>query len=144
MADLHLELAAYLDAAARGFVLGEHDCCTFMAGWLMRLGLPDVMADRRGAYADDRAFRRLLMAEGGLVAACHRRFTGAGLEVRPAARAGDVAVVMLPWARRAGERRWRPSGAIALSARHFVTLGRSHLFFAGTMPVAKIWAVPHG
>lgn len=146
MAGLHVTAAllrSYLDQiAARGFRLGEVDCCTLMADWLMQLGLPDAMADRRGTYATEREFRRMLMAEGGMIAACHRRFTDAGLKIAAVARAGDVAVVMLPFARgRGGALRYRATGAVALSASHFVVIGRRQLCAFGTMAVAKIWTV---
>lgn len=125
---------------ANDFVLGESDCCTFMADWLIRLGLPDVMADRRGSYATPREYRRMLMAEGGLVAACQRRFTAAGLRIGTVARAGDVAVMMVPYSRRAGALHYRATGAIALSASHFVTIVRHRRFcICSTMPVAKMW-----
>lgn len=132
------ELHDYLTVAgARGFRLGELDCCTFMADWLMRRGFPDVMADRRGAYASPREYQRLLMAEGGLVASCHRRFTRAGLRGALAARAGDVAVLMLPLAHRAGH---RATGAIAVSASHFALVaGGARMVMTSSPPVAKIW-----
>lgn len=132
------ELGDYLGrAGALGFRLGELDCCTFMADWLMRRGFPDVMADRRGAYASAREFRRLLMAEGGLVASCHRRFTSAGLGVTAAARAGDVAVLMLPRAHRAG---YRATGAIAVSPSHFaIVAGGARMVLMRSAAVVKIW-----
>jgi hypothetical protein len=145
MADLHViaaELSEYLaEVGEQGFALGERDCCTLMADWLLRLGFPDVMADRRGCYSDVRAFRRLLMAEGGLVAACHRRFSGAGLSVTTSPRAGDVAVILEPYARRGGALHYRAMGSIALNARHFAVIRGLALQVYSRLPIAKVWTV---
>lgn len=137
------KLSDYLQRVGTGYRIGARDCCTFMADWLLELGLPDVMADRRGSYASARDFRRMLMSEGGLVAACHRRFSAAGLVVTSRPRAGDVAAIMLPYARRGGATCWRATGAIALSEAHFAALTLRGILIAGTMPAAKIWRAPH-
>lgn len=144
MADLFVsgdDLGSYLCAAARrGFALGDGvDCCTLMADWLMLHGREDVMADRRGTYRTGADFRRMLMREGGLIAACHRRFTRAGLAVTTTPRAGDVATVMLPFARREGRLMYVATGAIALSERSFAFIHRHMIVATSTVPVAKVW-----
>lgn len=136
-------LLGYLaEVGARGFALEAHrDCCTFMADWLLRLGLPDVMADRRGTYSTVRQFQRMLESEGGLLAACERRFTGAGLMRALVPGPGDVAVVRAPYALRSGRILVRSTGAIALTERHMAMLGRRHLISASGLPVEGVWSL---
>lgn len=104
-------LAAYLDAVTRK----HHDCCTFMADWLIENGLPDPMADRRGTYSTPREYMRLIKREGGLLASCNKRLQRIGLHETSAPRAGDVAIVLGPVAVRRGRAEFGPTCAICVS-----------------------------
>lgn len=98
MADLRLmkgELAEYLaEVARRRFAYGANDCATLMADWLVRLGLPDPMADLRGSYETHAGWRRVSRREGGMLASCRRRFVL--IEETRAPVAGDVALIASP------------------------------------------------
>lgn len=134
------ELGEYLVAAgSAAFRLGESDCATFMADWLMRCGLPDVMADLRGSYSSVAEFSRFVVRGGGMLAICRQRFVAAGLQETITPRAGDVAVLEL---RRFGTReRWGMVGAIALSERTFAIRGSGRIVMTSRARVAKIWTV---
>lgn len=76
-------------AEQRPFRYGRHDCCTVAAGWIVRMGGRDVLANRR--YGSMREGLSIAHAEGHdnhlpwLAEACDR--------IAPlAARAGDLAV----------------------------------------------------
>jgi hypothetical protein len=106
----------FTDVLRRRFAYGDLDCCTFMADWLMRCGLKDPMADRRGTYTSAKQYRAAIRREGGLVASCQRRFFSIGLRETETASSGDVALVMAPiGVRRSGRIAWAPTGAIAVS-----------------------------
>lgn len=105
------------EVSERRFGYGELDCCTFMADWLIRRGLPDAMADRRGTYATRTEYRRLIRGEGGLLASCRRRFAAIGLVQRAAAAPGDVCLVAAPVRANARRVLWAATGAIAVSDR---------------------------
>jgi hypothetical protein len=113
-----MTLSEYLgEISDRRFAYGALDCCTFMADWLMRCGLPDAMADRRGCYTTRACYRRLIRSEGGLVASCRARFAKICLAERPAAFPGDVCLVAAPILRNARRTLWAATGAIAVSDR---------------------------
>lgn len=133
------ELAEYLaEIAACGFALGELDCCTFMAGWLMRIGLPDAMADRRGSYATRAQYRAALRGEGGLAASCARRFAAIGLAAAERASPGDVALVQAPFAVRRGRALWRPTGAICVAVDRLAVVASAGLVIS-RFPVVASW-----
>ncbi|MBN8987412.1 MAG: hypothetical protein J0H42_04150 [Rhizobiales bacterium] len=67
-----------------------------MADWLIANGLPDPMADRRGAYSTRREYRSLIRSEGGIITSCARRFKAVGLFETNAPQSGDVALVLAP------------------------------------------------
>lgn len=108
------ELAQYLASVARrSWGYGHLDCCTFMADWLMRRGLPDPMPDRRGTYATKQEYRAAIRSEGGIIASCRARFSKVGLVETDSPDAGDVALVLAPFAtRRSGQIVMAPVGAI--------------------------------
>src|SRR3954469_19750766 len=112
-----MELSDYLGAAIRRrFAYGDFDCCTFMADWLMRCGLPDAMADRRGSYATRAEYQALIAGEGGIVRSCRRRFAALGLKRVRQALPGDVCLVRAPiLAGDDGAVVYGPTGAIAVS-----------------------------
>lgn len=140
------DLADYLDdVASRRWEPGALDCCTFMADWLVRLGLPDPMADRRGTYATEREYRKALRGEGGLVKSCASRFATIGLRKAREAKPGDVALVWTPFAKRHGRLLYRPGGAIAATARHLAFLTREGVSIVdrGLLKASLCWSVPH-
>lgn len=90
-------LADYLsEVTQRRWQPGTLDCCTFMADWLIRLGYPDPMADRRGSYASKREYQRMLACESGIVPSCTKRFALIGLRETCEPNVGDIALVMAP------------------------------------------------
>lgn len=56
-----------LGAGRKPWEWGEHDCCTFAAGWAMLCGHADPMAGWRGAYSSEEEARRIMEDAGGLV-----------------------------------------------------------------------------
>jgi hypothetical protein len=113
-----------------------------MADWLMSLGYPDPMADRRGTYSDKLTFRRMLKSEGGIVVSCSKRFAAIGLSVR-IPKSGDVALVLTPFAIRHGRVLSRPAGAIAVSEKAAAVVTPDAGLVISRFPIVKAWAV-HG
>jgi hypothetical protein len=133
-------LAEYLaEVTGRRWQFGSLDCCTFMADWLVRLGMPDPMADRRGTYSTHRQYRTLLNSEGGLLASCERRFTAIGLEIRANADVGNVAIVLAPAMVRHGRVISVPAGAICVSGpmRAVITPDRGLVIAA--LPTLRVY-----
>lgn len=146
MADILLtRLSAYLaGVAARNFAYGENDCCTFMADWLVSIGLPDPMADRRGSYRTAREYRAAIRREGGIVESCRRRFGAIGLVEAEAPELGDVALVLAPCAvSRRGRVLRRPTGAIVQSARWRAVLAPPRGIAGACLPIVAAWTVRH-
>lgn len=92
-----MELSDYLAAAARRpWEWGEHDCCTFMAGWVISRGHSDPMAFMRGRYDSERSALRRIVSNGGLV-----ELAKTGMASIPKVgipQAGDVGVIERPTA----------------------------------------------
>ncbi|MBR0695942.1 hypothetical protein JQ553_22280 [Bradyrhizobium lablabi] len=137
-------LADYLDdVAARRFAFGTLDCCTLMADWLVRLGWPDPMADRRGTYATFRQYRSAIRREGGLVRSCATRFAAIGLAETAEPLPGDVCLVLAPLTVRKGRAVVGPTGAIYLStALRTVVTSDSGLVMAD-LKVLRAWSAGH-
>ena len=135
-------LSRYLGSVVRRrFAFGKMDCCILMADWLVCCGLPDAMADRRGAYASWREYRALMRREGGIVASCKRRFGAVGLEERDAPARGDVCLVRAPIV--LGRRvLWVPTGAICLSPGMSVVVTPDAGLMGAPMTVLHAWGLP--
>lgn len=136
-------LSRYLgEVASRRFAFGVMDCCVLMADWLVRCGLPDAMADRRGVYASYREYRTLMRREGGIVASCRRRFAAIGLPPRPQPMRGDVGLVSAPLA--VGRRlMFVPTGAICLSPEMSVVITPDSGLVGSPMKVLHAWGPAH-
>ena len=89
-------LAGYLRAeAGRRFALGDADCVTFAADYVLaRRGL-DPIADCRGYAGDANACLREHGGRGGLLRAAGRALRRLGLPMTREPQPGDVAVVAL-------------------------------------------------
>jgi hypothetical protein len=89
------DLASFLARAGRTpFAYGVHDCCLWLADWLVACGYPDPAAELRGRYSTERGCARLLRRQGGLdavVGACAKR---ADLVLAQQPCAGDVGLVL--------------------------------------------------
>ncbi|WP_343711915.1 hypothetical protein [Inquilinus sp.] len=97
MTSLLTELAAH---QRRGntllFAFGTMDCSMWAADWVrLRTGL-DPAADWRGRYSTEDEYRRLLLAEGGLVRVVARAMQRVGARVVAPAEAapGDIGIIM--------------------------------------------------
>lgn len=136
-------LSHYLgEVAGRRFAFGSMDCCILMADWLLRCGLPDAMADRRGVYATYREYRALMRREGGIVASCRRRFAAIGLQSRPWPMRGDVCLVSAPLA--VGRRLvFVPTGAICLSPEMSVVITPDAGLVGSPMKILHAWSPAH-
>ncbi|BAL76011.1 DUF6950 family protein [Bradyrhizobium cosmicum] len=139
-----MHLADYLDeVAGRDCGYGRLDCAILMADWLVRCGWPDPMADRRGTYGTERAYRAAIRSEGGIVASCRRRFAMLGLAETTTPRAGDVTLVLTPFGMRAGRPLCRPTGGI--SDGEFVSvLAWPRGVVAAPLPIVVAWSVSRG
>lgn len=86
-------LGAYLARVAPlSWAWGSHDCCTFVADWLVEVGYPDPMAFIRGTY-DDEAGADAALKRRGLLRLASRGFDGAGLERVTEYLSGDVGII---------------------------------------------------
>ncbi|ULL01717.1 hypothetical protein FJV43_03580 [Bradyrhizobium sp. I71] len=136
-----MQLAIYLErVAGRDCAYGVHDCATLMADWLIARGYPDAMPDRRGTYATEAEYRAAIRSEGGMVAACRKRFARVGLAGVAQPAAGDVALVLAPNAR--GLR--VPAGAIAMDRGRVALLSWPRGVVVATLPVLAAWSVGRG
>ncbi|WLB43012.1 hypothetical protein QIH93_20920 [Bradyrhizobium ottawaense] len=141
-----MRLPEYLDdVAGRDCGYGRLDCAVFMADWLMRCGWPDPMADRRGTYATERAYRAAIRSEGGIVASCRRRFSRMGLREVQKPAEGDLVLVLAPFTLRQGRAPLcRPTGAIALRGGMVALLDWPRGIVGARLPVVAAWSVSHG
>jgi hypothetical protein len=113
---MRMTLSEYLASLARRrWQPGKLDCGVFLADWLVACGHPDPIADVRGSYDSERGFLRVLRREGGFLAACAARLARIGAVETDRLTAGDIAVVMSPYAMESGRILRRPVGAIAVS-----------------------------
>ena len=108
-----MTLAEYLRSMRdRRWKPGTLDCGVFMADWVReRMGV-DPIADVRGTYDSERQFLRILRREGGFEASCAARLKAVGWKETKIPKAGDVIVVMAPYAVRRGETQRRPTGGL--------------------------------
>lgn len=110
-------LSDYLAAlAGKRWQPGALDCAVFMADWVHRLIGVDPIADIRGTYSTKKQFLRIERGEGGFAASCARRLAACGFYQVDRPIAGDIAVVLSPYAQRRGKIQYRPTGAIAVDA----------------------------
>jgi hypothetical protein len=132
------DLSAYLEkvASRNGQTL---DCCAFMADWIMENDLPDPMVDRRGTYSR-RQWGTLLDSEGGIIAACSKRFAAIGLRETDTPRSGDVALVMAPVA----IGRMEVTGAICTSATLRAVVGSDVALAIAAPRTLRTWELPRG
>lgn len=92
-----MNLADFLAEASRTrFAWGRHDCCLWLADWLVAQGRPDPAAHLRGRYSTRLGAARALNREGGLQALIAAAAQRAGLPPTEAPETGDVAVVEAP------------------------------------------------
>jgi hypothetical protein len=117
MADVSRSLSDYLAAIGRRrWQPGVLDCGVFMADWVRAITGLDPIADVRGSYSTEKQFMRIVRREGGFEAAVARRLAAVGFHATAVATAGDIAVVLAPYAIRRGKIQHRPTGAIAVDA----------------------------
>lgn len=89
-------LADYLRRqAALPFVIGQSDCCLFIADWIIEQHGIDPMAYCRGGYTDERGAQELLAGYGGLPRAVGRALRRSGVPLTGDPQPGDVAVVRI-------------------------------------------------
>lgn len=143
MADVSATLADYLRGLLnRRWQVGALDCGIFMADWARLQGARDPIADLRHTYSTEKQFLRILRREGGFVACCERRLAHVGFVEAGEASAGDLVVVLAPYAMRRGEIQRRPTGAIAVSRdKRAVVTSDMGLLIAGddALPTLKVW-----
>jgi hypothetical protein len=143
MADVSATLAEYLASMrARRWQPGLLDCGVFMADWVWRLTGIDPIADVRGSYSTEREFRRIVRHEGGLMVSCGRRLASVGFTETDKPGAGDIAIVLAPYAKRGDRMQRRPTGAICVSAgMRAVITSDMGLVIAGDagLPIARVW-----
>lgn len=117
MADIS-GLKTYLSSlAGRRWRPGALDCGVFMADWVRLVRGVDPIADVRGSYATERGFKRILRREGGFARSCAVRLAAVGYAPTLTPAAGDIAVVLAPYAVREGRVLRRPTGAICVSTQ---------------------------
>lgn len=115
MADISKLMGDYLASlAGRRWRPGVLDCGVFMADWVFAITGIDPIADVRGRYQTERQFLRIVRAEGGFEQACARRLAGCGFVETLQPAAGDIAMVLAPYAVRRGRIQTRTTGAIAV------------------------------
>ncbi|BAL77024.1 DUF6950 family protein [Bradyrhizobium cosmicum] len=140
-----LSLRDYLDhVAGRDCAFGRLDCAVLMADWLVVCGFDDPMPDRRGTYTTERAYRAAIRSEGGIVASCRHRFARIGLASTAQPSAGDVALVLAPFAIRNGRPLCRPTGAIVGPSGRTALLAWPRGVVMARLPVLAAWSASRG
>lgn len=121
-------LSAFLaQAAARGFVWGEHDCMLFAADWAREVTGLDPAVHYRFAYRSADSAREIVMAAGGAEALLDAAAASIGWrKIDGPRQAGDIALVAPPL---------HPdlTTAVCVSARNVALLTQRGLL---------MWAVP--
>jgi hypothetical protein len=138
-----MTLAEYLRSMRdRRWKPGTLDCGVFMADWVReRMGV-DPIADVRGTYDSERQFLRILRREGGFEASCAARLKAAGWQETKNPTAGDVIVVMAPYAERRGKKQYRPTGGlfVGTNMHGVMTSDLGLVVVKGEMlPLVKAW-----
>jgi Domain of unknown function (DUF6950) len=123
---------------------GVLDCGVFMADWVREITGRDPIADVRGCYATERQFLRILRREGGFAASCVARLKAVGFRETATPGAGDLALVLAPYAIRRGKTQRRPTGAICVAADRFaVVTSDLGLVIAGRDQLPPLQAFTH-
>jgi hypothetical protein len=122
-------------AAGTRFRWGAHDCCLWIADWLVLRGHADPAADLRGRYRTARGAARVLSRHGGVPGLFASRAALAGLPRTEAPVAGDIGVVQVTDL--AGDA--KPAGAICTGARWACLAPTGLLVFPAT-PLSA-WSV---
>lgn len=78
------------------FAYGKLDCTLWAADWIRQQTGVDLAADWRGQYSTEAEYRRLLLAEGGLVRVVARAMKRLGAHQIPPADAqpGDIGIIV--------------------------------------------------
>lgn len=78
------------------FVFGQMDCSMWAASWVQQQTGVDLAADWRGQYNTEAEYRRLLLAEGGIVRVAARAMKRLGAKQIPPADAqpGDIGIIV--------------------------------------------------
>lgn len=92
-----MTLAEFLSEASRKGVVwaDQHDCCMWLADWVLAKTGVDPGARLRGRYRTATGCLRVLRQEGGVLALVSRCAVAAGLPRTDEPRAGDIGVVRL-------------------------------------------------
>lgn len=90
-----MTLGDYLKAPRPAWEPGRHDCCTWVAAWIVANGHADPMGFIRGTYSGERGMARAVRRGGGLVALWARGAADAALTLACEPVAGDIAVLSL-------------------------------------------------
>lgn len=136
-------LADYLAGIAkRRWKIGDLDCSTFMADWLIACGRPDPIADVRGRYATEKQMKRLVNGQGGFLAACGARLEVIGAREVDQPQPGDIVAVSAPYRVRRGKVQRRATGAIAVAPDRFAVITSDLglvIHSPAELPMLKAW-----
>lgn len=92
-----MNLGEYLQAAAsRPWHWSRHDCCTYLAGWVVDRGHSDPMAFIRGKYRTGRGAMRRIKEGGGLLQLATYGMIDAGIPEADEPQTGDVGIIERP------------------------------------------------
>lgn len=80
----------------RPFEYGQMDCSMWAASWVQQQTGVDLATDWRGQYSTEAEYRRLLLAEGGIVRVVARAMKRLGAKRIPPADAhpGDIGIIV--------------------------------------------------
>jgi hypothetical protein len=121
-------LQVYLStAAAKPFKWGQHDCCTFIAGWAERITGKNPSDPWRGAYCSEAMADAILAHGGGLGLTLKAALAPIGFVPVTGCAPGDVSVVRAP----------TPTGP-KLCASLFVGRGQFALLSSRGLVVAQL------
>ena len=137
-------LAEFLhEAARRPFRWGELDCCLFFSDWVAEITGVDPALEVRGTYATAREARRMVKANGGIVALVDRCVAQAGCTATGAPKAGDIGLVQTAYRRRAERLVLVPTGAICVRPRMWAVKPSDRLgLLMADFPLVKAWSLP--
>jgi hypothetical protein len=135
-------LADYLASMQRRrWQPGLLDCGIFLADWAIACGRPDPIADIRGTYDSARGFLRILRREDGFARSCAMRLQWIGAVATSSPAAGDLAVVLAPYAIEGGRIKRRPVGAICVSPTMRAVLTPDLGVVIAGLPVVSAWTL---
>ncbi|TFV34547.1 hypothetical protein E4K66_30745 [Bradyrhizobium frederickii] len=146
MAEISAALKQYLSSMSdRRWAPGAMDCGVFMADWVRMVCGRDPIADVRGTYDTERQFLRILRREGGFERSCAARLAAAGYVATETPAAGDLAIVLAPYAVRRAKLQRRPTGAICINERlRAVMTSDLGVVIAGNAALPLLGAFTHG